>query len=104
MNRSDRAKQFAPFDALKGLQEALREKERLHERVERKEISEEKQEELTILTSRLSKGKEIRVVFYNEGGYYELKGKVSGVDFVYKYLVVGEGKIFFEDISDLVIL
>lgn len=31
MSREDRAKQFAPFDALKGLQMALRKKEYEHE-------------------------------------------------------------------------
>lgn len=32
MSRQDRAKQFNPFNALKGLQKALRQKEREHER------------------------------------------------------------------------
>ena len=39
VNRISRAKQFLPFDALKGLQEALKEKEIEYE--ERKELSEE---------------------------------------------------------------
>ena len=38
MSREDRAKQFMPFDALKGLQEALREKEIEYE--QRKELTE----------------------------------------------------------------
>ena len=38
-SRTNRAKQFLPFDALKGLQEALREKEIQYE--DRKELSEE---------------------------------------------------------------
>ena len=46
MNRIERAKQFLPFDALKGLQEALRKKERELENVERIELSEESLEEL----------------------------------------------------------
>ena len=32
MSRQDRAKQFAPFDALKGLQDALRKKEEENEK------------------------------------------------------------------------
>lgn len=32
MKQSERAKQFAPFDALKGLQESLRKKEKEHEK------------------------------------------------------------------------
>ena len=39
INRIARAKQFLPFDALKGLQEALKEKEIEYE--ERKELSED---------------------------------------------------------------
>ena len=41
MMREERAKQFAPFDAMKGLQEALRDREERHSRVEKLEISEE---------------------------------------------------------------
>ena len=44
MTTAERAKQFAPFDAMKGLQEALRDREERHSRVERHEISEEQQE------------------------------------------------------------
>ena len=41
MKREQRAKQFAPFDALKGLQDALRVKEYEHESIIRGEISED---------------------------------------------------------------
>lgn len=41
MTQAERAKQFAPFDAMKGLQEALRDREERHARVERHDISEE---------------------------------------------------------------
>ena len=43
-SKSDRARQFMPFDALKGLQEALREKE--IEIESRRELSEESLMEL----------------------------------------------------------
>lgn len=44
MDRADRAKQFMPFDALKGFREALAEKEKLVEEkksAERAELTEE---------------------------------------------------------------
>ena len=41
MPRKDRAKQFAPFDALKGLHDALRLKEYKHEKVAKGEMSED---------------------------------------------------------------
>ena len=45
-----------PFDAMKGLQEALRDREERHSRVERHGISEEEQEALSNVLNRLSKG------------------------------------------------
>ena len=50
MNRTSRAKQFLPFDALVGFQEALREKEIEHE--EKKELTEESYEDLEIQLNR----------------------------------------------------
>ena len=47
MPQADRAKQFMPFDAVRGLREALAEKERIL--VPKKELSEEKKEELDYL-------------------------------------------------------
>ena len=47
MPRSERAKQFMPFDTLKGLKNALRMKEYEHERVSKGELSEEKATEIS---------------------------------------------------------
>lgn len=41
MTRQQRAKQFMPFDAMKGLKEALAEREERHSRVEKRELSED---------------------------------------------------------------
>ena len=46
VNREDRAKQFAPFDALKGLQEELRKREERLTRIQKRELSEETQAEI----------------------------------------------------------
>ena len=45
MTREARAKQFMPFDAMKGLQEALRDREERHTRVQRRELSGDELEE-----------------------------------------------------------
>ena len=47
MMREQRAKQFAIFDAMKGLSEALREREERHSRVQKHGISEEDQERIS---------------------------------------------------------
>ena len=54
VNRIARAKQFLPFDALKGLQEALREKEIEYE--EKKELSEESLDDLQKEFNKIEKG------------------------------------------------
>ena len=41
MNNVDRAKQFLAFDALSGLQQALREREEKHSRIEKIELAED---------------------------------------------------------------
>lgn len=46
MPRNERAKQFAPFDALKGLKDAMREKEREHDEMLKNKIKHEKVEEI----------------------------------------------------------
>lgn len=45
MDRADRAKQFMPFDALKGFREALAEKEKLMEEQKLTEYKEKIEEE-----------------------------------------------------------
>ena len=47
---SDRARQFLPFDALKGLQEELRIREERRTRIEKKALSEEQIERIFIQT------------------------------------------------------
>ena len=60
MTRQERAKQFAPFDAMKGLQEALRDREERHGRVSKREISEESEMNISYVLKKLC-----RVCFFN---------------------------------------
>lgn len=104
MSRVDRAKQFLSFDAVKGLQEALREREEKFSRVKRHEFSEDRKEELSQILSRINRDTEVIVTFYRKGHYYELQGQVLAMNTVYQYLLIGELKIFFEDIYSLSII
>ena len=101
MNRADRAAQFQPFDALKGLQEELRAREERRTRVEKKEISEEQMDAISSVLAKIYKRMEIEVTFYSSGHYYTLKGTVEDKNDIYKYLVVGQGKIFYDDIYEI---
>ena len=100
ISRNDRAKQFLPFDSLKGFQEALREKE--VEYVEKKELSEEVLEELSEILNQIEKEDEIRIVYYTNKQYKEVKGIVKEINLIKKRIVLYEDvKIYFEDILSI---
>ena len=101
MDRADRAKQFMPFDALKGLREALAEKERELLLVERKELSEEARAELDARLSQLHEKDRITVNYYKYGEYLEVTGIVESVNYLRRRLMVGDEVIPFDDIYEL---
>lgn len=103
MTREQRAKQFMPFDAMKGLQEALRDREERHSRVERHGISEEEQEALSAVMNKLSKGDKIRISYYSHFHDVEKSGTVTAINYAYRFLKVDEEKIVFDDIYKITI-
>lgn len=103
-NRVNRAAQFMPFDALKGLREELKAREERRLRVEKVDITDEMAEEISSKLRQIQKGTKIALTFYYNGHYVDLEGTVSNIDGIYKYLAIGEEKIFFENIYKLKII
>lgn len=101
MNRADRAKQFAPFDALRGLREALAKKEEEHERQEKRELSEEEQASIEQALVEIARGDEAEAVCFQDGKYVKVVGTVVRVDTNFRYLQIGEGKIAFANLCGL---
>lgn len=99
MDRSNRAKQFMPFDALKGFREALREKEKIV--VDKRELSEEQKEELDYKLRQIHKMDMITVEYFQEGEYVQTTGVVTRIDENSRVLKIVNKKIDFDDISDL---
>lgn len=88
MNRVERAKLFIPFDALKGLQEILREKEKEIE--QRRELSEES---LMMLQEELNKveiGSRVKIKYYNSEKYIEVLGIVKKLLYSKKKIIINE--------------
>ncbi len=104
MTRQQRAKQFQPFDAMKGLTEALRDREERHSRVDKREIAEESIKAIASVLERVQVGAKVRIEHYKAFHYVVGKGKVDKISFIKKFLMLGEEKIFFEDIYDIRIL
>ena len=93
-----RAKQFLPFDALKGLQEALREKEIEHE--EKIELSEETLSELNNKFNKIEKGSKVKIKFYKNKKYIEIMGIITDIDYIKKKILVNEEQYI--NISDII--
>ncbi len=96
MSREERAKQFMPFAALKGYEEALRQKEKIV--VEKIELSEEMKEELDRQFRMIQKNDMVSVVYYAEREYLQITGMVTKVDADARVIRVVNTKIRFEDI------
>ena len=99
MTRENRAKQFAPFAALKGFEEGIKWKEKVY--IDRKELSEESLERLDNKFKGIKKNDIITVVYYNKGEYLRVTGMVARIDVTARILQVINTKIRFEDIYDI---
>lgn len=101
MNREDRAKQFAPFDALTGLREALKRKESEHERQAKKELSEDEIAKINDVMTSLEKGDVVRLTRYYNGRYIVIEDALIGIDAVSHKLLLKNVCIPFSDIMSM---
>ena len=101
MNRRDRAKQFLPFNSLRGYYNLIREKEK--EVTEKRELSDYDIEIINNKLLKISKKMMVKVTFYDIDSYKTIEGLVSKIDFNNKYIVIVKTKISFNDISDLIL-
>ena len=100
---SQRAKQFMPFSAVKGLEEALAMQERKATRVKRIELNEDAVEKLNHTLQRLEKEMRVSVTYYASGHYQKMEGMVQVIDAVRQVLKVDGIRIPFENIFSLAI-
>ncbi len=95
----ERAKIFLPFDALKGFQEALREKEKIL--VDKKILSLEEKEKISNKLLQVKKGMIVKIIYFEDHEYIELEGMVSKIDYTYQLLKIVTKEISFTDILDI---
>ncbi|MDD4624347.1 MAG: YolD-like family protein [Bacilli bacterium] len=100
-NNFNRAKQFAPFDSLRGFRALLEEKEKIKDL--KKNLSEDEYEELSNKIKEIKKGNNIELIYYSNKEYIKINGLVSNIDFIYKFLVIGNIKINFNNIYKIYI-
>lgn len=102
MTAQERAKQFMPFAALRGYEEALRAKEKIV--VDRKELSEERMSELDLVMHSLQIRDMVQVVYYCKDEYIMATGMVAKIDVDSRYIKVVSAKINFDDIYSISIV
>ena len=100
MSRADRAKQFSPFDALKGLREALYLKEYERNKIDRGEVQAETAEKISSILFNLEKGDRLKVKYYHDGYYRELMGPAK-LDCEHNALKINNTSIPLDDIFDI---
>jgi len=99
MSNKDRAKQFLPFDSLKGLQDALRIKEYENERISKGEISEDIIEKISNNMINYEEGNEVLIKYFIDGYYKNIKG-VPLIDSDKRIIKINEIIIDFDNIFD----
>ena len=100
MSRENRAKQFAPFDALKGLQDALKLKQYQHEKIVKGEMTEEKAKELSKILINIEKGDIVKVTYFEDDHNKEISGFVKFLA-EENCLQVEKKKILLDDVVDM---
>jgi len=91
VGRVDRAKLFMPFDALKGLDKILREKEK--ETEQRKELTEESLMELQEELNKIEIGSKVFIKYYKNNKYIDITGIVTKIDYNKKKIIINGNAI-----------
>ena len=99
MSTADRAKQFLPFAALKGFEEAIGKRRKLD--FEPVLLGEDAAEELDEKIRALSPGDDVRIVYYGNREFNGLSGRVKKINEYERLLELEEEKIRIDDIISL---
>lgn len=102
MQNNDPTVQFMPFDALKGFKEEIKKVEKV--KVDYIDITEDEANYLNDVIYDINKRDLVEVIFYNNDGYYKIKGLVSNLNLTYKTITIVKTKISFASIKYIKII
>ena len=99
MSNSDRAAQFAPFAALTGFEQIIKEAARISKK--RIVLSNDQKEKINFVLQSYRKGEIVRIKFFNDGYLYFISGTIKRIDLENRKLILDQGKLSFENIIDI---
>jgi len=103
MEREKRAKQFAPFDALTGLKDAIRLKEYEHDAKMKKDLSDDIIEKISNNMKLIDKRTIVKIKYFEDGHEREYEGYIK-LNIIDLYLEAKDKIIKFDDLLDLDII
>lgn len=98
-NKAERAKLFMPFAALKGFDEALREKEKIVE--EKKELLEDAANILNETFQTLKPNMLVTISYYNINKYETITNTIKKIDKTKQLILIEDKQISFQNISKI---
>ena len=98
-NNDFRAKQFMPFDSLKGFYDLIRIEE--IEKQNRKSLSDDSYNYLDSQIKQIKKGDTIFIEYYYNEDYIQTTGIIKKIDNINKCIYILQSKINFEDIMNI---
>ena len=103
MEREKRAKQFAPFDALTGLKDAIRLKEYEHDAKMKKDLSDDTIEKISSNMKLIDKKTIVKIKYYEDGHELEYVGYIK-LNIIDLLIEIKDKIISFDNILDLDII
>ena len=98
-NNDFRAKQFMPFDSLKGFYEMIRYEEKIKN--DKKTLSEDSLSYLNEQLNQINKGDIVSIEYYYNEDYIRTNGSIKKIDKINKCIYILNSKINFDDILNI---
>lgn len=99
MSNIDRAKQFLPFNSLRGFYELVKNKEKIVEK--KRDLSSDELEILSFKFDQLVVGKIVLIKYYDIDGYISFQGIITKIDLINKIITLVDTKIKLVDIVEI---
>lgn len=94
-------KKGMPFDAMKGLKEALRDREKRHTRTEKSKLAEDSKERNGKILQRLDRGMKVTILCHHAFHEVTKEGWIAEINYHAGYLMLGNLKIYFDDVYEI---